>query len=148
SITTGYYEDSQLNADVFTPDGWFDTGDRGFLKHGRLTITGREKDVIIINGSNIHSHEIEAVVEEIPGLEISCTAACAVREAGRDTDQLAIFFSAAGADHARLRDLLSDIRQRITREFGVNPAFLVPVARELIPKTEIGKIQRAQLRQQ
>ncbi|HEY2951358.1 MAG TPA: condensation domain-containing protein, partial [Verrucomicrobiae bacterium] len=147
SVTAGYYQNSQLNAETFTPDGWFDTGDRGFLRNARLTITGREKDVIIINGSNIHSHEIEAVVEEIPGIEVSYTAACAVRAPGSDTDQLAIFFSAACRDDAGLRDLLHEIRQRITREFGVNPACLLPVARDMIPKTEIGKIQRAQLRQ-
>ncbi|MBD5018755.1 AMP-binding protein, partial [Xanthomonas citri pv. citri] len=50
SVTSGYYQRPDLNESVFTEDGWFETGDLGFLRNGRLTITGRTKDAIIING--------------------------------------------------------------------------------------------------
>ncbi|MDQ3901844.1 MAG: AMP-binding protein [Actinomycetota bacterium] len=55
-VTAGYYENPEANAAVFTADGWFDTGDLGFIRDGRLTLTGRAKDVIIINGANYSSH--------------------------------------------------------------------------------------------
>jgi non-ribosomal peptide synthetase component F/NAD(P)-dependent dehydrogenase (short-subunit alcohol dehydrogenase family) len=147
SVTSGYYQNPELNREVFTPDGWFNTGDLGCLRQGRLTITGRQKDVIIINGVNFFSHELEAVVEEVPGVEVSYTAACAVREAGQNTDSLAIFFHSPLAAGDRLVGLLKEIRGRVVRNAGVNPNFLIPVAKEDVPKTEIGKIQRAQLRQ-
>lgn len=89
-VTSGYYQSPALNAEAFTADGWFQTGDLGMLRAGQLTITGREKDVIIINGINYYSHEIEASVEAVAGVEVSYTAACAVRDAGVDTDRLAI----------------------------------------------------------
>ena len=145
-VTCGYYQAANLNAEAFTTDGWFCTGDLGWIRDGRLTITGREKDVIIINGVNFYCHEIEASVETLAGVEASYTAACAVRDANSDTDRLAIFFSpsAAGADEL---ELLGAIRQHILQDCGVNPAYIIPVAPDDIPKTEIGKIQRAALKQ-
>ncbi|MEH1991635.1 AMP-binding protein [Nostoc sp.] len=74
TVTLGYFGQPELNSEMFTEDGWLKTGDLAFLRQGRLTITGREKDVIIINGLNYYSHEIEAVVEEIAGVVVSYTA--------------------------------------------------------------------------
>ncbi|HJT02947.1 MAG TPA: alpha/beta fold hydrolase [Pseudonocardiaceae bacterium] len=142
-VTAGYYENPTANAEVFTADGWFDTGDLGFLKGGRLTLTGRAKDVIIINGANYAGHEIEAVVEELPFVDRSYTAACAVRHQDAGTDQLAVFFHLLPG--TKERDALRAIRSVILREIGVNPDHLVPVRREDIPKTGLGKIQRTKL---
>jgi amino acid adenylation domain-containing protein/non-ribosomal peptide synthase protein (TIGR01720 family)/FkbM family methyltransferase len=146
TVTTGYYRNPELNREAFTEDGWFNTGDLGFLRQERLTISGRQKDVIIINGVNYYSHEIEAVVEEIPGIETSFTAACATREPGSDTDRLIVFFSPAVSDDQALIGILKEIREKMVRDIGVNPAHLIPVEKSVIPKTDIGKIQRAQLR--
>ncbi len=78
----------------------------GFLKDGRLTITGREKDTIIIYGENYYSHDIEVVVEEVEGVEVSYTAAYAVREPGDNTDRLAVFFSATDTEYFSLNVLM------------------------------------------
>src|SRR5437773_5194920 len=67
-VTTGYYKNPELNRECFSQDGWFNTGDLGLLRDGRLTITGRAKDVIIVNGLNFYSHEVEAIVEEVEGV--------------------------------------------------------------------------------
>ncbi|MBD2253940.1 SDR family NAD(P)-dependent oxidoreductase [Nostoc parmelioides] len=145
SVTSGYYQNPQANQEVFTLDGWFNTGDLGFLHQGRLTITGRQKDVIIINGLNYYCHEIEAAVEEIKGVEVSYTAACAVRQPGINTDKLAIFFHTAIVDDTSLLTLLKEIRTSVVNKVGINPDYLLPVEPEAIPKTAIGKIQRSQL---
>ncbi|PBO17134.1 hypothetical protein CLM83_19990, partial [Streptomyces albidoflavus] len=50
SVTHGYDDSARANAESFTEDGWFDTGDLAFLREGELYITGRAKDVIIVNG--------------------------------------------------------------------------------------------------
>jgi len=147
-ITVGYYQNPQLNQDTFTEDGWFKTGDLGLFRQGRLTITGREKDLIIINGLNHYSYEIEAVVEEVEGVEVSYTAACALRQPGNDTDQLLVFFHTPFAEDERLIEILKEIRSNIVREVGISPTYLIPVTKETIPKTSIGKIQRLQLRKQ
>ncbi|MGW0512627.1 amino acid adenylation domain-containing protein [Streptomyces olivaceoviridis] len=148
SVTGGYHDNPGANAEAFTEDGWFDTGDLAFLREGELYITGRAKDVIIVNGVNHYSHEIEACVEELPHVVRSFTAAVAVRsDPSAPTDELALFLhlspeAAAGDTAAALREIAG----KVTREIGVSPAFLVPVPRDAIPKTEIGKIQRTKLR--
>jgi acyl-CoA synthetase (AMP-forming)/AMP-acid ligase II/NAD(P)-dependent dehydrogenase (short-subunit alcohol dehydrogenase family) len=147
SVLSGYFRNPEVNKEAFTADGWFKTGDLGILRGGRLTITGREKNVIIINGINFHSHEIEATVEEIPGVAASFTAACAVRRGGGDTDSLAVFFSSPSCDDAMLSRLLREIRETVARKFGITPEYLVPVRTGDVPKTAIGKIQHAQLRE-
>jgi non-ribosomal peptide synthase protein (TIGR01720 family) len=144
-VTPGYYQNPSLNREAFTEDGWFDTGDLGFLRDGRLTLTGREKDLIIINGVNYYSHEIESLAEEVEGVEVSYVAACAVRDPDSNTDKLAIFFSSPHTDWDILAGLIKDIRGRVLKGAGVNPHYLIPVEREAIPKTNIGKIQRPQL---
>lgn len=109
TVTPGYYQNPDLNQEVFDPEGWFSTGDLGFLRQGRLTITGRTKDIIIINGANYYTHEIEAVVEEIDGVEASFTAACATRQPSSNTDQLVLFFHITIADDKGLIELLKEI---------------------------------------
>ncbi|MEU0052605.1 amino acid adenylation domain-containing protein [Streptomyces sp. NPDC006309] len=145
SVTGGYHDNPAANAEAFTDDGWFDTGDLAFLRDGELYITGRAKDVIIVNGVNHYSHEIEACVEELPYVVRSFTAACAVRtDPSAATDELALFLHLApGHDPATA---LREIAGKVTREIGVSPAFLVPVDAAAVPKTEIGKIQRTKLR--
>ena len=170
SVTSAYYQNPSANQEAFTDDGWFRSGDLGFLSEERLTITGRQKDVIIINGLNYYCHEIEAVVEEVEGVETSYTAACTIRMDDDHSDQLAIFFSlasdskrygreSAGTAHSlsqsdergsavrdsHLLKLLKHIRHQVVQNIGVNPTYLVPVEKEAIPKTAIGKIQRSQL---
>jgi acyl-CoA synthetase (AMP-forming)/AMP-acid ligase II/NAD(P)-dependent dehydrogenase (short-subunit alcohol dehydrogenase family)/acyl carrier protein len=144
SVTKGYYKNEDLSREAFSADGWFNTGDLGVLQEGCLTITGRTKDDIIINGVNFYSHEIEGAVEEVKGVNVSFTAATAVRDPGIDTDKLAIFFSAVdGADEL---NLIAEIRSHVVGRIGVNPDYVIPVEKEIIPKTAIGKIQRQQLR--
>lgn len=146
SVTSGYYQNSEINQEVFTEDGWFNTGDLGFVISGCLTITGREKDVIIINGLNYYSHELEAVVEEVEGVEASYTAAVAVRSASGNTDKLVIFFSPALSDETGVIKLIQELRRKVVENVGVNPDDLVPLEKQTIPKTAIGKIQRSQLK--
>jgi acyl-CoA synthetase (AMP-forming)/AMP-acid ligase II/NADP-dependent 3-hydroxy acid dehydrogenase YdfG/acyl carrier protein len=146
-VTTGYYNRPDLNTESFTEDGWFRTGDLGFLSRGRLTITGRDKDVIVINSVNYPCHEIEGIVEEIDEIETSFTAACAVRDSEAKTDRLAIFFHPVSGCETITPELIRTIRGAVSRRLGVSPDYLLPVERVAIPKTNIGKIQRPQLAQ-
>ncbi|WP_030864711.1 non-ribosomal peptide synthetase [Streptomyces sp. NRRL S-37] len=147
SVTGGYHDNPAADAEAFTGDGWFDTGDLAFLRDGELYITGRAKDVIIVNGVNHYSHEIEACVEELPYVERSFTAAVAVRtDPSSPTDELALFLHLTPEAAAEPAGALREIAGKVTREIGVSPSFLIPVARDAVPKTEIGKIQRTRLR--
>ncbi|HEY7419406.1 MAG TPA: condensation domain-containing protein, partial [Ktedonobacteraceae bacterium] len=105
--------------------------------------------VIILNGVNYYSHEIEAVVEELPDVEKSYVAACAIHDGeSAEPDKLALFFCpAAICDEGRLASLLREIQRQIAGTFGIAPHYLVPLKRDAFPKTSLGKIQHRLLAQ-
>jgi acyl-CoA synthetase (AMP-forming)/AMP-acid ligase II/NADP-dependent 3-hydroxy acid dehydrogenase YdfG/acyl carrier protein len=142
-VTRGYFGSPELTRESFSADGWFNTGDLGTIREGRLTITGREKDVVIINSVNYYCHAIESAVEAVDGVETALTAACAVRPAGANTDRLAIFFHAS--DSREVPDLLARVRAEVSAKIGIAPDYLLPVDAAAIPKTSLGKIQRSEL---
>ncbi|CAL9376622.1 SDR family NAD(P)-dependent oxidoreductase [Streptomyces sp. enrichment culture] len=135
-----YHGNPAANASSFTEDGWFDTGDLGFLLNGRLALTGRSKDMLIVNGANYPSHEVEAVVESVPGVRATWAAACPVRDG--DTDGVVVFH--VPAEHAP-DTLEQDIASTLARDIGLHPRAVVALSEDEFPKTASGKIQRAEL---
>ncbi len=144
TVMRGYLGDAALNRDAFTADGWFKTGDLAFIENGEVTISGREKDIIIINGVNFYSHEIAEAVETVPGVTVSYTGACAVRRNGDDSDRLAIFFHSERKGE-KLLAVMRELRRTVMEKIGVNPSYMVPLEKDQVPKTEIGKIQLSRL---
>ncbi|MDZ8093507.1 MAG: type I polyketide synthase [Nostoc sp. DedQUE05] len=146
SVTEGYYNNPELNQEVFQDRGWFTTGDLGYLHNGELVITGREKQEIIINGINYFAHEIETTIEELDGVAISYTAAFAVFDQNRETDLLVITFSPESNNLEHSVKLVRQIRSHLTQKVGIAPAYVIPLEAELVPKTSIGKVQKAKLK--
>jgi len=109
-IARGYYDNPSLNRTLFSEDGWFNTGDLGFLNDGYLTVTGREKEIIIVNGKNYSCQEIEAVVEEVEGVQPFYTVASSCGQADSETEQLGIFFNTSITKESDLGNLAKNIR--------------------------------------
>ncbi|MFK0048624.1 SDR family NAD(P)-dependent oxidoreductase [Streptomyces sp. NPDC090741] len=145
TIMEGYFRNEEANAEAFTADGWFSTGDLAFLHEGRLTITGREKDLIIVQGANILSYDVESIAEQVEGTEVTYVAACGWSGAGDSTDKLVIFFVPASDDRTAVHDTIAAIKARVAEALGLQPDLVIPVDRDDFPKTGSGKIQRAQL---
>lgn len=92
------------------------------MRNGRLTITGRTKDAIIINGINYYSHAIESAVEELSEVKLLILFACAVRLGQNSTDQLAIFFvTSAKLNDEQMSQLLRNIQSHVSQVIGVTP---------------------------
>ncbi len=145
SVLAGYLDDPELNARSFTTDGWFRTGDLAWVRNGQMAITGREKEVLILHGNNVYPQEIETVVEEVPGVLPTYSVACATRVGGAQTDEIVVFFVPA-PDAPPLGGLLRAIRDAVGRRLGFQVAWLVPLARHQVPRTELGKRGRTELR--
>jgi acyl-CoA synthetase (AMP-forming)/AMP-acid ligase II/acyl carrier protein len=139
NVTRGYYEDSATNAAAFTADGWLRTGDLGLVHAGDLYISGRAKEIIFVNGQNYYPHDLEAIAQRAPGLELGKVVASGVRRRGAETEQLVVFvLHRSGA--ADFLPLATAVSRLINEQTGLEVAEVVPVKR--IPKTTSGKIQR------
>ncbi|MDM5296919.1 amino acid adenylation domain-containing protein [Bacillus pumilus] len=145
TIMMGYYQNEEANQEVFAENGWFHTGDLGFIHEGRLVLTGREKDIIVINGANYLNYEIEAVVEEVDGVEVTFAAAYGIYNPESSNDTLAVFFVYQKDAIEDKITIIQQIREAIIRKIGIEPDHIIPVEKDQFPKTESGKIQRAQL---
>ncbi|MFD6274460.1 AMP-binding protein [Streptomyces sp. NPDC060209] len=148
-VTGGYFNNAQATKKAFTADGWFRTGDLGRLVDGRLTLVGRSKDSVIVNGVNYFSHELEAFLEDLDGVGKSYVAAFPIRPEGNDTEQLAVAFATTldPDDEAALHRLLIAVRNSVVMAWGFRPALLLPLPSDAFPKTSLGKIQRSLMRQ-
>ena len=63
---SGYFNEPGITAQTLSPDGWLDTGDIGYQTAAGIMITGRKKDLIIINGPKIWPPDLEQIAEQQP----------------------------------------------------------------------------------
>jgi acyl-CoA synthetase (AMP-forming)/AMP-acid ligase II/thioesterase domain-containing protein len=148
-VAPGYFNNEAATRQAHTPDGWFRTGDLGWINDGRLALAGRSKDSIIINGVNYYSHDIETVIEQLDGVAQSYVAAFPTRPQGSNTEQLVIAVgpTIADDDEPGMHRLLTAIRNSVVMRWGFRPWLILPLPRESFPKTSLGKIQHSLLRQ-
>ena len=139
-LFSGYRNDAELTQASLTADGWFKTGDVGIAAPSGLTITGRQKAMIIVNARNIALESIEAPARQLDGIWGSNLAAASVRLRDSVTDELAVFFVPRSEDI--VDDLCRSIVREIARHSGVTVKHLVPIKREDFPVTPTGKIRR------
>ncbi|GLZ30673.1 peptide synthase [Lentzea sp. NBRC 105346] len=145
-ITPGYYRNTEATRAAFTADGWLRTGDIGRIDDGRLTLVGRSKDSIIVNGLNYYSHDIETALHEIDGVAASHVAAFPTRPKGGDTEQLVIAFHPTTGDEQALYRVLTAIRNTVVMHWAFRPALVLPLPRKEFTKNSLGKISRSALR--
>ncbi|MFF3345364.1 amino acid adenylation domain-containing protein [Streptomyces sp. NPDC002779] len=145
-LTPGYVDDPDADAAAF-PAGrdWLDTGDLAFLDAGQVVITGRRKDLIILNGHNVHAHEVEEAVSTVPGIRQGEVGACGVPDAERGTEELALFFVSRGAEED-VR-IAREARAALYSRLRLTAAHVTPVPGEDFPRTPAGKVRRAALRE-
>jgi acyl-CoA synthetase (AMP-forming)/AMP-acid ligase II/acyl carrier protein len=142
NVTSGLYNDAEAEKTLFAGGGWLRTGDCGVIVDGDLVITGRSKDIIIVNGQNYYPHDIEEVIAEVEGLDLGKVVVCGTSRAGSPVEELLVFVLYR-QDLDAFPALAHSIRTRLGTHTGLEADHVIPVAR--IPKTTSGKIQRSQL---
>ena len=159
NVMAGYYNNSEATAKtlVSLPDDeriYLRTGDLGFIdENGELYITGRIKDLLIVNGVNYYPQDIEICVEQAHAdIRSSCVAAFSVP--GKAGEELVIFaeLTKAGVINMRRSAYLEELAEAICLALGEN--FEIPLGQLVflghmrIPKTSSGKIRRQQCKQE
>jgi thioesterase domain-containing protein len=149
-----YFNNELATRACMTPDGWFDTGDLGTMDdRGNLRIVGRTKEVIIINGQNYSSFELEHAIEsaDIPGLNKSFTASFSIwgDDENADSEEVVILFNPTNdaiKDTPELRDTVAQINEAVIRFCRKRPMLVIPLPKQQLPKSTIGKLSRAKLK--
>jgi acyl-CoA synthetase (AMP-forming)/AMP-acid ligase II len=142
SVTAGYYNNPEATALAYR-DGWLHTGDLGYVHDGEIYVTGRIKDLIILNGRNVHPQAIEWQVAEVEGVRKGNVVAFSRQ--GATSEELVIALETRGDDHAAI---VSAVKKVVRKELGVPPADVVCLSPGSLPKTSSGKLQRRKTRQQ
>ena len=142
SMAERIYGDPEATAELFTEDGWLRTGDCGVFVDDKLVITGRQKDIIIINGQNYYPHDIEEIVARIDGLDLNKVVVAGATPKGGQTEEL-VAFILYRQDLDKFRPLIDAVRDVVGEQTGIAVDTVIPVPR--IPKTTSGKVQRGKL---
>jgi fatty-acyl-CoA synthase len=143
SIAEGYFENPEASAQVFRPDG-LRTGDLGYLCNGELFVTGRKKDIIILNGRNYDPQTIEWLCADIEGVRKGNIVAFS-RPAQHSEELVVVAETRPDADTDSIRQA---VVAKVRAEIGLNVADVVLLAAGELPKTSSGKLQRAKTRAQ
>lgn len=145
SVMAGYFEMPEETRAVLDPDGWLNTGDIGYLAEGSLTITGRQKDLIIIRGRNIWPQDIEHIAETQPEVRSGGAVAFAAPDAEGD-DTCVLLVECRETQPERRAELSARLAQLVQRELALECRVeLVPM--HYLPRTSSGKLSRARARQ-
>ena len=141
-MLTGYYHREDATVSSFT-EGWFKTGDLGYLAEGELYVSGRKKDLIIVGGKNVYPQDIEAVVNEVGGVHPGRCVAFGVFNEEKGTEDVVVI-AELETDHVDKERLVAEqIRKMVTQSTAVALRQVYLVNDFWLIKTSSGKIARA-----
>ncbi len=127
-------------------DGWFDTGDLGYLdEEGRMYVCGRTKDLIVVAGNNLYPHDIERAAATVDGVRKGCVIALRV-DAEREGFAVLAEVHNAHEEDVRLR-ISRDITARVNHQVGHAPREVRLFPAGTLPKTSSGKLRRKSARE-
>jgi fatty-acyl-CoA synthase len=141
-MLSGYYNRPDLTEKAFL-DGWYLTGDLGYVLDGELYITGRKKDLIIVGGKNIYPQDLEQLAGEVKGVYPGRVVAFGVENVHAGTEDVVIIAEMDGSYADRREKIADEIRQRVTRGSDIALRYVFMVDRGWLVKTSSGKIARS-----
>jgi amino acid adenylation domain-containing protein/non-ribosomal peptide synthase protein (TIGR01720 family) len=142
SVISGYYNNEDATKQLIDIDGWLKTGDLGFITGGELFITGRQKELIFVNGQNYYANDLERVAQDVEGVELNKVVFTGLFNNGIGRDEIIgfLFNRDSLEKFVPTRDA---VKAQINLRMGLVVDKIIPV-RE-IPRTTSGKLQRYKL---
>ncbi len=141
SVMPGYFPATGDDDAGVLCDGWLDTGDLGYWSNDEIVITGRAKDLLIINGRNIWPQDIEWRIETLP--QVRRGDVCAFSVYTGEVESVVIVVQASPAEPLAREALMGDIRQKTKEAFGVDGRVVLISRRLGLPLTSSGKLSRS-----
>ena len=140
NVFQGYWKMPEKTAEELRPDGWFFTGDQGFVdQHGYVTIVGREKDMIISGGFNVYPKEVEALIDDIPGITESAVIGVPHPDLGEAVIAVVVLEDSAVTEAT----IASALSNQLARFKKPKQTLFLPE----LPRNTMGKVQKKALRE-
>ena len=146
SSTQGYLNNPAANQGLFDGD-WLNTGDLGYMAAGELFLSGREKDIIIRGGLNIHPQELESAVANIAGIRKGGVAVFAASDLRSGTERLVVLAETRVSGPEPRRQLIQVITALSATLLGAPADDVVLAPPRTVLKTSSGKTRRAACRE-
>jgi long-chain acyl-CoA synthetase len=138
-VMEGYWQRPTETAEVMLPDGWLRTGDVGRMDEGGyIFIEDRKKDMILVSGFNVYPNEIENVIVEMEGV----LEAAAIGLPDERSGEIVKVFVVRKNDSLTEQDIINHCKEYLTNYKRPR----VVEFRDDLPKTNVGKILRRELR--
>ena len=138
----GYWKDEEKTKKAFTADGWYRTGDKGYLdEEGYIYLCGRADDMIVRGGENISPEEVENVLYTHPKVEEAAVIGVPDTEWGSEVMAVIVLKKGETATPEEIIDFCRDKLAGFKR-----PRYIAFV--DELPKTSTGKVLRRTLRDQ
>lgn len=141
SMFSGYFELPQATEMVFR-DGWYLSGDLGFVQDGELYITGRKKEMFIVRGRNFFAHEVESVVNSCPGVKPGRAVAIGVFSDTLGSEEVIVIAESEIGDAQAKRQLSNAVKQALDERMSLQVRSVEIVEPGWLIKTTSGKISR------
>jgi fatty-acyl-CoA synthase len=147
SLFAGYWGSDGFVTTSLSADGWYSTGDYGFLESGELYVIGRFKDIIIVGGQNVFPEDIEVVVNSIEGVYPGRVVSFGIQDPESGTENIAVVAELRGAFNQKAATALErQIRTLVIATAGIAPRYVAAVPERWIVKSTAGKISRRDTR--
>jgi acyl-CoA synthetase (AMP-forming)/AMP-acid ligase II len=141
-MLTGYYHRDDITEQSFA-DGWYLTGDYGFLIDGEVFVSGRKKDMIIVGGKNVYPQDLEALTYEVPGVHAGRSVAFGMFNEEEGTEDVVIIAEVDSEDEAEQQKIADAIRLHVTKNSAIALRYVKAVDSKWILKTSSGKTARS-----
>lgn len=141
SLMCGYLERADITAQTLSEDGWLNTGDLGYIADELLFVTGRLKDLIIINGRNIWPQDLEGAVESKHDVRSGKVLAFSLTEG--DKEHAVVVIESREQYQNKRQQLIQNVQSTMSSEFGI-ACQVVLVPPRTLPRTSSGKLSRSQ----
>lgn len=141
-MLTEYYHREDVTRKAFT-DGWYLTGDYGFVVNGEVFVSGRKKDMIIVGGKNVYPQDLEALTYEVPGVHAGRSVAFGMYNEEEGTEDVVIIAEADSEDPVEQQKIADAVRGHVTKNSAIALRYVKVVDPKWILKTSSGKTARS-----
>jgi len=141
-MLAGYYNRPDITEKAFV-DGWFLTGDYGFISAGEVFVSGRKKDMIIVGGRNVYPQDLESLTYEVPGVHAGRSVAFGMFDEVQGTEEVVIIAEVDSEDEVEQQRVADAIRRHVTKNSAIALRHVKVVGPKWILKTSSGKTARS-----